>query len=193
MSPNSQVSRRRARVHRCHGKRGAVNWGILILGLALIGGLVGLLASGFGTNPNAIPSTLEGSPAPAFTLQSFDGETVSLAELEGKPVVLNFWASWCVPCLQEHRTLVEASQAFGKDVVFLGVLYSDTEENGRKFLTKHGQGFPSLLDPTGRTAVDYGVTGVPETFFLDAEGKIARKVTGPLSGPVLVAALDEVR
>ncbi|MCB9794076.1 MAG: redoxin domain-containing protein [Alphaproteobacteria bacterium] len=158
----------------------------------IIGGLVGLLASGFGKNPNAIPSTLEGSPAPAFALQSFEGEEVSLAALRGKPVMLNFWASWCVPCAQEHQILVEASKAYGRDVIFLGVLYSDTQENGEGFLAKRGHGFPTLLDPDGRTAVDYGVTGVPETFFIDRQGRIARKVTGPLSGPVLVTALEEV-
>lgn len=193
MSIAERVRRPGARVHRGHGKRGAVRWGILVLGLALVGGLVALLGSGFGTNPNAIPSTLEGSPAPSFTLQSFGGETVDMAALQGKPVVLNFWASWCVPCLQEHKTLVEASRAFGQDVVFLGVLYSDTEENGEGFLAKHGQAYPTLLDPSGRTAVDYGVTGVPETFFIDRQGTIVRKVTGPLSGPVLIAALEEVR
>ncbi|MCB9766516.1 MAG: TlpA family protein disulfide reductase [Alphaproteobacteria bacterium] len=174
-------------------RRGAVRWGILLFGLLVVGALVGLLYQGFGKDPHALPSTLEGRTAPPFQLVTMDGRPVSLEGLQGKPVVLNFWATWCVPCAQEHAILQEGARAYSKQgVVFLGVLYNDKPDLAAGFLEKRGSAYPTLLDPTGSTAVDFGVSGVPETFFIDPDGVIARKVTGPVSTSVLVTAIEEM-
>src|SRR5205823_4045767 len=98
----------------------------------------------------------------------------------GHPVVLNFWASWCVDCDVEHPSLVAAWQQFGdQGTVFLSVLYQDSAARARRFLAGlpavRGSGWPNLLDPGGRTALDYGVTGVPETVFIAPDGRIAFK------------------
>ena len=113
---------------------------------------------------------------------------ISLESLRGKPVVMNFWATWCVPCYQEHPALVGAARALGKDVQFLGVVYEDDEARVGAFLEKRGSAYPSLLDDGGRTAIAYGVAGVPETFFIDAAGRVVEKYVGPLD-PETIARL----
>ncbi len=168
-----------------------MNWKILAGGAVVILPAVWLLAEGFGHDPRALPSVLEGKPAPGFALSTMEGEPVALASLEGSPVVLNFWATWCVPCLQEHDTLLQGARRYEpRGVVFLGVLYGDEAENAEKYLKKHGRAYPTLLDPNQRTAIDYGVGGVPETFFIDRKGQIVRKVSGPLLPEVLVETLE---
>jgi len=101
--------------------------------------------------------------------------------------VLNFWATWCVPCLQEHPALSEASHSF-PEVQFLGVVYEDDAARATSFVQERPSGYPSLLDPDGRTAIAYGVFGVPETFFIDGSGRIVEKFVGPLE-PASIAAL----
>ncbi len=169
-----------------------MNWTVLGFGLALIAGLVWTLASGFGKDPQRLPSMLEGKPAPAFSLVDLDGQPVTLADFQGKPVVLNFWASWCSPCALEHPILLRGAQAY-PDVVFLGVLYGDTVAKARVFLKNRGEGYPSLQDPDQHVAIDYGVAGVPETFFIDRAGVVRSKVTGPVNQPTLVSAVEEIR
>ena len=94
-------------------------------------------------------------------------------------MVLNFWASWCVACRQEHPNLVAAWERYGDSgVVFLGVLYQDSPRYARQFMKELGGGWPTLLDPGGRTAISYGVAGVPETFFIGRNGRIAYKQVG---------------
>lgn len=168
-----------------------MNWKILAAGALVVVPLVWVLAEGFGRDPRALPSVLEGTEAPGFSLTTLEGEVVSLDSLRGSPVVLNFWATWCVPCLQEHPVLLQgASRYKGRGVVFLGLLYGDEPEKATAYLEKHGAAYPTLLDPGQRTAIDYGVGGVPETFFLDREGRIVRKVSGPLSPDVLFGTLE---
>lgn len=169
-----------------------MNWGVLAFGLAMIAGLVFVLASGFGKDPHALPSALEGKPAPAFTLLDLDGQPVSLADFPGQPVVLNFWASWCSPCAFEHPVLLEGAAAY-PDVVFLGVLYGDTVPAANTFLLHRGSAYPSLQDPEQHTAIDYGVAGVPETFFIGRDRIIASKITGPVNRASLVSALGEIQ
>lgn len=169
-------------------------WRRIIVGFSLIAGLIGLLAYGFSRDPRYIPSPLVGRIAPPFTLTLFDGEKKSLSDLRGKVVFLNFWASWCPPCRAEARELEAAWQKF-KDsgVVFLGINIQDSEENALAFLKEFGITYPNGRDVTGRIAIDYGVWGIPETFFIDPEGRIAYKHVGTL-GPALIAAkLEEAR
>ena len=163
-----------------------MNWKVMSMGLLLCIPLIWVLAQGFSYDPRALPEALTGEKAPAFQLQSLEGYTISLKDIEGAPVVINFWASWCQPCLQEHSELMALAKRYkAKGVTFLGVLYGDTEEDAKKFVRKHGSSFPSLLDPTQRTSIDYGVSGVPETYILDANGIIVKKITGPINPYVL--------
>jgi cytochrome c biogenesis protein CcmG/thiol:disulfide interchange protein DsbE len=131
-------------------------------------------------------------PAPAFTLPLLDGASFDLAAAHGKPVVVNFWASWCIPCEEEAAVLEHVSRAYKDRVVFVGVNVQDTEPLARDFLRRFGVTYPNGRDATGAIAVDYGMSGVPETYFVDREGRLARKWQGPLDEPRLRAYLDEL-
>jgi cytochrome c biogenesis protein CcmG/thiol:disulfide interchange protein DsbE len=160
----------------------AVNRRVLIVGFLVVVPLLLLLALNIGRNPNAMVSPMIGREAPAFTLSPVDGGApVSLASLRGKPVVINFWATWCVPCYEEHGVLVDAARREGDGVQFIGVVYEDEADRVRDFLGRQGQAYPSLMDEDGKAAMSFGVYGVPETFFVDAEGKIAAKYVGPVT------------
>lgn len=128
-----------------------------------------------------------GDPAPDFTLRTIDGQTVTAGSLAGRPYVLNFWASWCVPaCVDEHPVLTEAQQRYGADVTILGVLYRDTPEAARAFLATHGDGgWGHLMDPGEVLAAAWGVIGPPETFLVDANGTVAARKLGPLTAAEL--------
>jgi cytochrome c biogenesis protein CcmG/thiol:disulfide interchange protein DsbE len=171
-----------------------VNRKVLIGGLAAVAVLVGVLFVNLGRDPHTIESPLIGRPAPPFALVPVGGgPPVSLASLRGRPAVLNFWASWCLPCVDEHGVLVRAAQALAPDVQFLGIVYEDQEPEIMKFLRERGQAYPSLLDPDSRTAIAYGVAGVPETYFVDARGAIVAKYTGPLSPERLASYVTRFR
>jgi cytochrome c biogenesis protein CcmG/thiol:disulfide interchange protein DsbE len=141
-----------------------------------------VLASGFRADPNAISSPLVHKPAAAFALRAIDGNrTVSLAQLRGKPVVLNFSASWCVDCRIDQEYLSAAWQKYaGMGVKFISVLYQDNAASMRAFTRQYGGGWPIVQDPGQRTAINYGVYGVPETFFIDRSGVVRYKSTGPV-------------
>jgi cytochrome c biogenesis protein CcmG, thiol:disulfide interchange protein DsbE len=142
-----------------------------------------LLMAGFGRDPREIASPLIGRPAPAWTLTSLDGETVSSDDLAGRPYVVNFWASYCIPaCVDEHPVLADAYRRHGEEVVIVGVLVNDEPADAEAFLARYGDaGYPHLVDPGGRLAIEFGVTGPPESYFVDAEGILRSKVFGPLT------------
>jgi cytochrome c biogenesis protein CcmG/thiol:disulfide interchange protein DsbE len=127
-----------------------------------------------------------------FTVRLMDGGELSLADLRGKVVFLNFWASWCPPCRAEARAL-EASwqQHRGGDVVFLGINIQDQEDKAREFLREFGVTYANGIDPVNRIAIDYGVWGIPETFFLDRTGRITYKHVGALGMDTVHAKLEE--
>jgi cytochrome c biogenesis protein CcmG/thiol:disulfide interchange protein DsbE len=167
-----------------------LNRRVLLVGLAVVAPLVAVLFMNLGRNPHAIGSPLVGRAAPDFALRPMGGgEPVTLASLRGRPAVLNFWATWCVPCFEEHPLLVRAARSLGDRVQFVGVIYEDSEEQVRGFLARQGEAYPSLVDPGSRAAIAYGIFGVPETYFLDAEGRIAAKHVGPLDAASLAAKL----
>jgi len=169
-----------------------LNARVLVAGLAVVVPLVVVLVMNLGRNPHVIGSPLVGRAAPEFTLRPLEGgEPVTLASLRGRPAVINFWATWCVPCFQEHPLLVSAARSLGDRVRFVGVIYEDSEQQVRGFLARQGSAYPSLVDPGSRTAIAFGVFGVPETYFLDAEGKIAAKHIGPLDAQSLEAKLRQ--
>lgn len=149
----------------------------LIVGLVLVVPLLIFLAIGFRFDPRYIESPLVGKEAPTFTLQGLDGETVDLAALRGQPVVINFWATWCLPCIQEHPILIEMARRYEGRARFLGVIYQDETSKIRRFLNERGSWGSTLVDPGSDVAIAYGVYGAPETFVIDPQGVIVRKIT----------------
>ncbi len=169
-----------------------VNKGILIGGLLIVLPLVGILYSGFGKDPKRLPNELEGRPAPAFSLVDLDGNPVSLEQIRGKPVVLNFWSTWCGPCKAEHPLLQDRAKA-NPEVAFYGVIYQDEPQKVLRYLSQVGTAYAHLVDDGNRVAIDYGVTGVPETFFIDKDGVIAHKSPGPVYPQLLDSWIQEIR
>lgn len=156
-------------------------------------GLAAMFWRGLSGNPSELPSALIGKPAPEFTLPAIDGlgppgfDTASLKQ--GGVTLVNVWASWCVPCRQEHPLLMELSKRTGLRLV--GLNYKDDPANARSFLGTLGQPFAAVgADGNGRAAVDWGVYGVPETFVVDGGGMIRFKFIGPLSAEAITAVLD---
>ena len=131
---------------------------------------------------------------PDIRMATIDGKMWTLSDLRGKVVVLNFWASWCLACRDEHSTLSSVAEAYaGKGVKFYGVLYNDVPANGTRWISEMGgQSYPSLNDPRTRTAIDYGLYGVPETFFIARDGRVAYKHVGPVTAQVLAYKLDSL-
>lgn len=163
-------------------RRSGIFWGVVVVATAVVLALVVVLYKGFGTDPHAVPFMLRGQPAPDFTLRRLDNnEPLSLKQMKGRPVVINFWASWCGPCAMEHPYLRWGAEQYGKDVQFVGIVFEDTDDNARQFLVENGAYFPQLSDPQSRTSVDYGVAGVPETYFIDSNGIIVDKYVGPIN------------
>lgn len=158
-----------------------------IIVLVIILGLVGLMSYAiFGNRANVKTSPLIGKQAPDFTLRTFDGQELSLSDLEGKTILLNFWASWCMPCRQEAGPLENSWQKYkDDDVVFVGVNVWDENSNAQRYLVQFGGGYPHALDPNEEIQIDYGVGGVPETFFIDSAGIVRDKFTGPLTEQII--------
>jgi cytochrome c biogenesis protein CcmG/thiol:disulfide interchange protein DsbE len=181
-----------------------MNWKRSVIAAATAAPVIGLFAWGLTRDPNNIPSPLPGRAAPSFALSVFApgqgelqrpvGDTMRLADLKGKVVVLNFWASWCLACRDEHALLSMLAQEYvGKNVQFMGVLYNDVPDKGRAWIAEMGgQSYPSVDDPGARVAIDYGLYGVPETFFLDVNGRVAYKHTGPVTPNVVHQKLDSL-
>lgn len=167
-------------------------WKRILIPVAVIAPILGLLAYGFTRDPREIPTPLMGKPAPPFTLTLFDGRPLSLEELRGKVVFLNFWASWCPPCRAEARTLEAAWQAYkDRDVVFIGANIQDQEPNARAFLEEFRITYPNGLDRGSRVAIAYGVWGLPETFIVDRQGRITYKHVGAMGWQTIMTKLDE--
>ncbi len=167
-------------------------WRRLLIVSGIIIPLVWLLAYGFTRDPRYIESPLIARQAPPFTLTLFNGKTVRPEDFRGKVVFLNFWASWCPLCRAEARTLEATWQSYkDRDVVFLGVDIQDTEQDARAFLQEFGITYLNARDANGKVAIEYGVWGIPETFFIDREGRITYKQVGALGWPIITAKLDE--
>ena len=159
-----------------------MNRTVLIIGLLIVAAIVIILFAGLGKDPAAIESPLIGRAAPGFALKAVGtGETIDLAQFRGKPVIVNFWATWCRPCWDEHPVLTQTAQALGGQVQFVGVVFQDEESKIKNFLQQRGWAYPTLVDQAGKTAIAYGVGGVPETYFLDKNGVIVAKFAGPMS------------
>lgn len=140
------------------------------------------LAMGLSLNPRDIPSPLIDKPAPAFSLPilSDPTQTLSNEDLRGKVWMLNVWASWCGSCRLEHPVFNQLAKK--KAVILIGLNYKDEPEAGKQWLAQLGNPYNvSIMDQQGRTGLDYGVYGVPETFVIDKKGIVRYKHTGPVS------------
>jgi cytochrome c biogenesis protein CcmG/thiol:disulfide interchange protein DsbE len=168
-----------------------VNRKVLAAGALVVLPLLALLFANLGRDPHRVDSPLIGKPAPPFTLTPVGGgSAVTLETFRGKAVVVNFWATWCVPCYEEHPALQQAARTMGKDVQFLGVVYEDEPAKVQAFLTQQGSAYPHFTDDGGKAAIAFGVYGVPETYFISPDGVVVEKYVGPLN-PGALATLVE--
>ncbi|HEV3351378.1 MAG TPA: TlpA disulfide reductase family protein [Acidimicrobiales bacterium] len=160
-------------------RRHTARWAAITLGVVLLL-FVAVLATRKSAADKQAESPLLGKPAPSLTGTGLDGSQVSLAAMHGKWVVVNFMASWCVPCRDEHPELVKFSQRHeaAGDAAVLGVIFDDTEPNVRRFFDQLGGSWPVVSDPGGRTALDFGVRGPPESFLVDPNGFVVWKGIG---------------
>lgn len=163
-----------------------VAWaGLIVPVLALLG----LLAAGTARHQQAqeVGAALargETPPVPAVILPAFEGPPVSMAALRGHPVILNFWASWCVPCREEAPLLERMWKAYhAEGLIVLGVNTQDLDSPARAFVKQYGITFPTARDPDGTVARLFGATGVPETFFIGGDGRIRGKFPGEQIDP----------
>ena len=134
-----------------------------------------------------------GDAAPPFTLPSFDGRMISLADYRGQPVVLNFWASWCVPCRTEAPILRDAAVRDGSQVTFIGINFRDQENDARAFLTEFGIPYLNLRDVDGAVEQRYRSPGIPFSVFIARDGTIARIWIGPIDDAHLRTYLAEIQ
>ncbi len=169
-----------------------MNRTVLIVGALVATPLLAFLALAFRHDPRQIESPLIGKTAPLFTLEDLDGKVYNLEGLRGQPVVINFWATWCQPCIAEHPVLLAGARRYEGKVTFLGVIYDDDPELIGEFLEQMGAWGPTLVDENVEVAIAYGVYGAPETFFIDTNGNVANKITGPMSPQVLVEILERL-
>ena len=172
---------------------------LVVVGLiALIGILIAVFAGALRKgDPAYDASPLLGRPLPNFDLPRLDGGgEVSLDDLRGEVLVINFWASWCPPCRAEHPNLISAAAAYqDRGVRFVGVVYTDTDADAAAFLDGLGWGgeaYLHLTDPGSRAAIGLGVFGPPETYFVDASGQIVDKIIGAASYADLSTRLDKI-
>ena len=161
--------------------------------------LGGLFWWGMQRDPGELKSVLVGKPAPDFELPLLApyrdewGERFRLSEHRGKPVVLNFWASWCYPACYEEAPVLEAGwRKYRNRVLFFGVNTQDKEDAALEFIQRFRLTFPQGYDPRGKVGIDYGMYGVPETFFIDAEGRVRYRHAGAIEAPDLEKRIAEV-
>ncbi|HUP19990.1 MAG TPA: redoxin family protein [Gemmatimonadota bacterium] len=146
------------------------------------------------TREQTLASPLVGKTAPGFSIPLYAADsTLSLERLEGRPVVVNFWASWCLSCRDEARVLEEGWQRHGADVAFVGVAVDDEASAAREFIRRYGKTYLLGPDRDGSVALDYGLYGVPETYFIGADGRILSKHVGPLTDADLERRIAEAR
>jgi cytochrome c biogenesis protein CcmG, thiol:disulfide interchange protein DsbE len=170
--------------------RPRLRWGRL---LAWTGLIMLLVVVGVTLLMNQRGPIQQGQPVPDFTLKTFEGQEIALADLRGQVVVINFWASWCKPCEQEAPDLEAAWRHYqpGGEVMFLGIAYTDTDRKSRAYLEKFDITYPNGLDWRTQISHRYRVTGVPETFILDKDGLLVHYKQGPFLSQAELMALIE--
>jgi cytochrome c biogenesis protein CcmG/thiol:disulfide interchange protein DsbE len=148
------------------------------------------------TDPESVAVSghpLVGEPAPGIELATLDGEPVSLAALQGRPVLVNFWATWCLPCRDEFPLLAEAYRAHADDrLEILGIVHDDTADGARAFAADMGATWPMVLDPDDEAWADYLGVGMPTSFFIDTDGVVQAASLGGFSEDGLTALLARI-
>ncbi|TVR85617.1 MAG: TlpA family protein disulfide reductase [Trueperaceae bacterium] len=160
--------------------------------------LFGLLR---GSPDRDIPSNFLGREVPNFDLPLYErymsefGPRLTLDEVRGRPMVINFWASWCGPCYEEAPHLQRAHERYGDEVLFIGIQTQDRDARaaGRAFIDQFGLSFPNVFDGDSRTSIAYGLFGVPETFFVHADGTLQHKYAGPVTETILSEQIGALR
>ncbi len=165
-----------------------------IIGVAAII-VFGVFASRFGEDPRMNESPLIGQPLPQFTLDYLEQDgSLNFDELEGKALVINFWASWCIPCRSEHPALNAASAGYeDQGVHFIGIVYQDSRDRAIGFLDQFGRAtnYSYVMDSDSRTIIELGVFGVPETYFVDKDGIIRSRYQGGIDLATLESHIQE--
>mgnify|MGYP000872252820 CR=1 FL=1 len=162
----------------------------LWLPLALLAVLALVLARGLQLNPREIPSPLIGKPAPAFVKPLLDGGSFDSRSLQGRIVLLNVFASWCGPCREEHPLVTQLAKRHPQ-VAFVGLNYKDEPTAATRWLRELGNPYSAVVVAAdGRVGIDYGVYGVPETFVIGADGRVAFKHVGPLTPEVIAQRIE---
>jgi len=150
--------------------------------------LLALLGVFLQSRDPAVTPTAIGNVAPDFSVADLDGNPIRLAELRGRPVIINFWASWCGPCVEEFPLLRKAAARHADDgLVVVGIVWRDRSEAARDFMARNGATWAAAMDPGERVARDYGILGPPETYFIGRDGTIVARLIGQISA----ASLDE--
>jgi cytochrome c biogenesis protein CcmG, thiol:disulfide interchange protein DsbE len=178
-------------------QRKPTGW-LFILPIGIFGLLAGIFFYALShSDPAKLPSALIGKSVPAFNLPAIDGVTTAAGAMPGltsadlktgAPIIVNVWASWCAPCREEQPILGTLAQRAG--VALVGINYKDSPEDARRFLTSLGNPFTRIgADRNGRTAIDWGVFGVPETYIVNGQGTITYKHIGPISPTSIEADL----
>jgi cytochrome c biogenesis protein CcmG/thiol:disulfide interchange protein DsbE len=175
-------------------RRRWLRWTAGSVAVIAVGAWALVAGSRLGQDPTLVKSPLLGKPAPAFELPLLDGDgSISSSDLQGRPYVVNFWASWCVPCREEAPVLQSFHERWSdRGVVMLGVVYQDTASEAREFRDEFGLTFPQALDPDGIAALDFGVFGIPETYVVDADGIVMAKFIGAVGPTSLDNALAQI-
>lgn len=144
-------------------------------------------------SPSAPALARVGQPAPDFALADLDGNPVRLSDLRGRPVIVNFWASWCGPCVEEFPLLTAAASAHeGDGLAVVGIVFRDRSEAARGFLERMGATWPALMDPGDAVASRFGIIGPPDTFFIDRRGVVVSRQIGQLSSADLERGLTQI-
>jgi len=168
-----------------------MNLKILLAGLGASAALLLVLGGGLVAGGGQAQASGVGRPAPAFELPAVSGDVrLTSGSLRGKPAVVNFWATWCPGCRDEHGSLQQAARDFAGRASFLGISVDDDAGAVERVLEEHGSAYPVALDRTSQTASAFGAGGVPQTFFLDAGGTIVATLQGPAGAQQLREILD---